>query len=248
MPSLWFVCPAAGRVELARICLRHLRHTCDQLTAHGVQASAVVVADDENLETAWDFGFHTVKRDNTFLSKKYNDGIELACNPKHNPRPVDYVVPIGSDDWVDWRLFIDLPPPDTVVGFQRLAIVREDGVEMISRQLSNVGGCGIRIFPREVMAQRWFRPADEDRRRMCDTSILTNLYQAIPDLKVIHPVIDPVQIVDWKSGDTQLTPFKRLRAFRQIGAGDPFEQLRNLYPHQLLAEMRNHYARVAVAA
>lgn len=246
--TLWFVVPAAGRVELASICLRHLRETCDHLATEGIDASAVVIADDENLVTAWELDFHTVERSNFFLSRKYNDGFDLAFNPKHNPRPVDYVVPIGSDDWVDWRLFTRLPPQDTIVGFQRLAVVREDGMEITSRQLNNVGGCGIRIYPREIVAQRWFRPADEDRRRGCDTSIITNLHLTIPNLRVVHPVINPLQIVDWKSRDVQITPYEKLRAHRSLGSGDPFVELQGRYSASLLEEMREHYARRVVPA
>ena len=71
MPSLWFVVPAHGRLELARICLTQLRRTCDELTHHGIDASAVVVADDDNIETADDLGFAWVKRENRFLSRKF---------------------------------------------------------------------------------------------------------------------------------------------------------------------------------
>ena len=127
MPSLWFVVPAHGRVELARICLRQLRRTCDALALEGVEATAVVVADDENLNTARALGFGTVERNNAFTSRKFNDGIQFALDPEWNPRPADYVVPCGSDDWVDHRLFLHLPRPDTMIGFQRMSFVREDG-------------------------------------------------------------------------------------------------------------------------
>src|SRR4051794_2342619 len=108
MPSLFFIVPAAGRESLARVCLRQLRRTCDALQAEGIDANAVVIADDRNLRTATELGFGTVRRDNHFLARKFNDGIQLACDPQINERPVDYVVPCGSDDWVDHRLFLDL--------------------------------------------------------------------------------------------------------------------------------------------
>ena len=69
MASLWFIVPAHGRLDLARICLRVLRWTCDNLEADGVRASAVVIADDENLDTARELGFATVERDNQFTSR-----------------------------------------------------------------------------------------------------------------------------------------------------------------------------------
>ena len=69
-----------------------------------------MIADDENLDTAAELGFATVRRDNRFLARKYNDGIQLALDPSVNPRPADYAVPFGSDDWVDHRIFHRLPP------------------------------------------------------------------------------------------------------------------------------------------
>lgn len=245
---LWFVVPVHRRYELTAICLRQLRRTCDALTAEDIEATAVVIGNDENLDTARELGFGTIERVNDFVSAKYNDGIQLACDPAYNPRPADYVVPCGSDDWVDYRLFLDLPPADTMVGFQRLSFVREDGREMVQRFVDVRGGCGIRIYPREIMGILDYRPADEDRYRACDTSIITNLWRQ-EHFKVVHREIDPRQIVDWKSPDTQLNPYESL-TFHKIFARpeDPFTALADLYPAEALDEMKEHYSRRLVAA
>jgi hypothetical protein len=247
--SLWFVVPAHGRLELSRICLRQLRHTCDLLEDHGIRATAVVIADDENLDTAHNLGFGTVRRDNQFVSRKFNDGIQLACDPAHNKHPADYVVPCGSDDWVDWQLFVDLPEPRTMVGFQRMAFVREDGFELTVRFLSNEGGCGIRIYHREVMAEMQYRPADEDRKRACDTSILWNIKQEGALRAIEHRDSDPLSIIDWKSEHYQLNSYHRVsRHFRSELLVDPFDALEGRYPKQSLDAMAAHYGRVLAAA
>jgi hypothetical protein len=247
-PALWFVVPAHERFELTGICLRQLRRTCDHLEDAGLDASAVVIADDENLDTAHDLGFATVRRNNMFVSRKFNDGIQLAADPWYNRRPVDYVVPCGSDDWVDWRLFTDLPRQNTMVGFQRMAFVREDGAELTVRHLGNEGGCGIRIYPRQVMAKVGYRPADEDRKRACDTSILVNLKQANA-VRIEHRDIDPLQIVDWKSDGVQLNRYDDVAAkHRSELSRDPFEILGGRFPDEALDEMAAHYGRVMVAA
>jgi hypothetical protein len=251
MPSLWFVVPAHGRAKLARICLTQLRRTCDALTAEGVRASAVVVADDENLDTAHDLGFATVERDNRYLARKFNDGIQLALDPRYNPRPADYVVPCGSDDWVDHRLFLDLPPDDTMVGFQRASFVREDGRELTCRQLSYTGGCGIRIYPAALMEPLEYRPADEDRKRACDTSILTNLMRHHgARMRIEHRHLHDHQIIDWKSPAEQLNSYDTLGVYRAASTADPFDALRGVYPVEAVEEMRELYAsrRVLVAA
>jgi hypothetical protein len=241
MPSLWFVVPAAGRLELAHICLTQLRRTCDALEAEGIRASAVVVADDENLDTARELGFAWVRRDNRFVSRKFNDGIQLACDRNFNRFPVDCVVPVGSDDWVDWRLFVELPPGDTMVGFQRMSFVREDGHELTVRRINNEGGCGIRIWPRELMGPVGFRPADEDRKRGCDTSILVHTRNAIPHMRVEHRDLDPLQIVDWKTAGENLNPYTSLMRHKSELERDPFEVLAGRYPDEALEAMRAHY-------
>lgn len=246
--TLWFVVPAAGRVPLARICLRQLRRTCDSLTEAGIDASAVVIADDANLRTARDLGFATVRRDNRFVSQKFNDGIALACDPRHNPRPVDFVVPCGSDDFVDWRIIADhLPRRDSITAFQTMSFVREDGLEMTGRFIDSLGGVGIRVYPAQVMERCGYRPADEDRKRGCDTSILTNIVrtyeQGMPrrTLRVVHERIDPRQLVDWKSPGIQLNAYKDLRRHRTLGRSDPFVELVDVFPAEALAEMAAHY-------
>ena len=248
MASLWFVCPAAGRAKLAYVCLRQLRRTCDALTAEGIEASAVVIADDENLRTAHRLGFATVRRNNQFLSAKFNDGIQLALDERFNPRPADYVVPIGSDDWVDHRILTDLPGRDEVRAFQRLSFVREDGRELRAGVAGNLGGCGIRIYPRAVMERAGFRPADEDRKRACDTSILVNLTsayrQARRQLRVVYGDVHDAQIVDWKSPREQINPYASItRALRCGQPADPFTALADIYPADALDEMARLYHR-----
>jgi len=245
--TLWFVVPVHGREDLTRICLGQLRRTCDVLREHGIEATAVVVGSDGNLRTARDFGFGIIRRDNLFLSRKFNDGIQLACDPELNPRPADYVVPCGSDDWVHPSLFFELPPRNRVYGFQRMSFVREDGREMTSRFLDYEGGCGIRIYPRSVLAACRFRPADEDRARGCDTSILVNLKRA-KQFHVVHRETDPRLIVDWKSRDEQVNAYEHI-AGRHKGTNpvDPFGALADFFPRDALDEMSAHYRKGLVS-
>jgi hypothetical protein len=255
MPTLWFCVPAHGRAKLTRICLEQLRRTCDALAGCGVEASAVVVADDENIKTARGLGFATVRRNNDFLSAKFNDGIQLACDPKYNPRPADYVVPCGSDDWVDHRLFLTLPRPGVMVGFRRISFVREDGGEITSSFVGYRGGSGIRIYPRSLMGLCGYRPADEDRTRACDTSILVSVDRACKeklgrDLQIVYGDLHDRQIVDWKSPREQINSYAGVKQYAKVVAADPFEALADVFPSESLDAMRALYGRrrQAVAA
>lgn len=241
MPSLWFIVPVHGRVELANVCLRQLRRTCDVLTESGIEATAVVIGHPKRKPLADELGFGFIRRDNKFLSRKFNDGFQLACDPDVNPRPADFVVPFGSDDWIDHRILLELPPRRHVIAFRKVCVVRPDGKEMTARHLDSEGGPGIRIYPRDVIAAMDYRPADEDRNKGCDTSIFINLRKKT-NFTVAYRKIDPRQIVDWKSEKIQVTPYGKFVGRRVIETWpDPFEALDGRYPKEALSEMRELY-------
>jgi hypothetical protein len=252
MPSLAFVVPVHGRLGLTDVCLRQLRRTCDEIREDGVYASAIIVSDRESLDELDVVGlrFGWVIRDNDYTSAKFNDGIQLAADPRYNAHPADYVVPCGSDDWLDFRLFTEpLPAPDEIFGFKQVSFVREDGREICSPEIVHNGGSGIRIFPRQLLETVGYRPADEDRRRGCDMSILANVRRANPDLEVRHWHLHNRQIVDWKTPGTQLNSYKEVTAIHGADSpADPFVELAEFYPAEALNEMRSYYASLALVA
>lgn len=247
MKRLWFVMPVHGRINLTRICLQQLRRTCDALGEYGIDATAVAVGDDANLDTAQALGFGTVTRDNQFLARKFNDGLQLAFDPELNPEPADYAVPIGSDDWIDHRILRRLPPKDAVMGFRQAAFVNEDGTLLTGTRVGYTAGVGIRVYPRELLEPVGFRPADEDRKRACDTSILYNTRRAymikhMREFSVVYGDTHPLQIVDWKTNGEQMNTFKQITSVhRSRELGDPFEVLAGTYPEEALNQMRAHY-------
>lgn len=253
MSSLAFIVPVHGRWALTRICLRQLRRTCDALIEESIDARAVIVSDAITLRELikpLELGFATVERDNAFTSRRFNDGIQVACDPRFSADPVDYVVPCGSDDWVDHRLFLEpLPGPSQIFGFQWMSFVRENGKEICATYLDYEGGAGIRIIPRELVAPLGYRPADEDRERGCDTSILTNLRKHHGDhFRVRHFDASPYWIIDWKSPGSQLNSYEQVTALRKSYVrGDPFKELAGFYSDEALEEMEQHYLGVKAA-
>lgn len=235
MTTLWFVMPAHGRVDLARICMRQLALTCRALHAFGIEASAVVVALDENLDTAADLGFATKKRDNAALGRKWNDGYQLAGRVG-----VDYVVPIGSDDWI-WADFIaaGLPGPGEIRCARQSAIVDETGTRLARLRIPYDGGDGVRVIPTELLRPFNYRPAVEDASRAIDTSVWMRLKRTA---KFTYHDVDPLQIVDFKS-DTQLNSYERVSKYREGEEhDDPWSELALLYPEDSVSAMRDFYA------
>lgn len=239
MTRLWFVMPVHGREALTKVCLRQLRRTCDAMTEHGIEATAVVIGEGRSLAVANGLGFATVRRPNDQLGTKFNDGYQLACDPAFNPRPAHYCVPIGSDDWVDPRVFRTLPAKDAIGFFSLFAAVSEDRTRLGRMRVTYTGGVGIRVIPAPLLAKASYRPADEDRKRAIDTSTLHGLTTAnggMPRLVALD--VHPLQIVDWKSSSTQLNSYGELQGHRRDESSDPFGDLSAVYPADAIAEMR----------
>lgn len=247
--SLFFVVPAHGRIELASICLRALERTCAVLRRGGIDATAIVIADDENLETAAELGFWTYERPNRALGRKFNDGYEIAAR-----EGADYVVPIGSDDWIDPRLILEAPLPEGAIRCARLCtMVAEDGETAMSVRIHYDGGIGIRILPVELLRPLRYRPAMEERRRAVDASTLIRLrrHYGRRGVPLVYFDLDPLQLVDFKSPVAQLNSFKSCRVHGVGPEGaPPWDELAERYSPELVADVRSLYARhrEAVAA
>lgn len=242
MSSLWFVVPAHGRVELTHVCLRQLARTCDDLADFGIRASAVVVADDGNLETATELGFGTVERDNSFLGRRFNDGYQAVCEAG-----VDFAVPLGSDDWVQaWWVAADLPEPDEVRCSRVLSVVSEDGRSLSPIDVPYEGGHGVRVIPRRLLELVGGRPAEEFRRRAVDTSTLRNLKTRTGCRVVYTSQEDQLAVVDWKSHGQQLNSADScLRYGTGATFHDPFEALAGRFDEDILDDMRAVYDQAA---
>lgn len=240
--SLWFIVPVRGRPQLTKICLRQLARTCDSLTAGGLEASAVIIGDDANLEVAEDLGFGTIRQEEP-LGKKWNDGFQFACDPQFNSRPVDFVVPFGSDDWVDPDLLLSAPLPldDQIVCFRLGAVVSEDGQELARLKIRYEGGFGIRIIPAALVTAAGYRPAEEDRKRAIDSSVQKGLSRARRFRFVYHDLHD-CQLVDFKSKGEQLNSYKvcLTHVYGEVSPV-PWETLQGAYPSEALEDIQRFY-------
>jgi len=177
---IWFVTPAFQRFELTAICLEQRKRVIESLAASGVEAHQVVVADDENLDIARALGFDVVEQSNEWLGRKFNDGQEYAG--KHG---AEWIVPIGSDSWVDPAYFLPLPNPKLTrtsgmyipVEPTRLAELKVGGV-----------GAGPHMFHRSLMAPVGFRPAPDKISRNTDHNTIRGLRRPVRwEWRDLHP-------------------------------------------------------------
>lgn len=239
MNTLWFIVPAQGRLEIGRACLGQLARTCQAL-APDIQASAVVIADDENLETAAGLGFATVERDNTQLGRKVNDGYQAAAR-----EGVEFMVPFGADDWVD-PAWIRLPDDSEIVCANQSAVVNEDGTKLARLRITYEGGDGVRVYPRALLEKLGFRPCAEDRKRAIDSATWDRIRRT-GHVRFVYHELHPLQIVDWKSAGN-LNSYQSCLSFKTGDETDPWEALAEHYPAEAIQDIQGVYERRLVAA
>lgn len=235
---------------MTRLALQQRRALCDELAGRGLDAQAVIVSDDENLELADEFGFATVEMDNQHLGRRFNAGYRYACE-----NGADYVVHIGSDDWIHPDCFdrldelapLDEMPLPTreqpVVVFDLKSDPMLVGSEMLVVDLASGTGTVIRptgpygvvpwVLPARAFEASGFAPLPDEQPRGIDGALVRGL-EALP-----RPIFDdpcPCARVDFKS-DVNITPYK---ALTHIGEEepDPWGALDAHYPADLVAQAR----------
>lgn len=243
--TVWFVSAAWQRFAVTRLALAQRARLIGELSERGIEAAGVIVADDENLDIAREFGFETLERPNDQLGRKFNDGIEFALDAG-----ADHVVLIGSDDWVHVDLFDRLPAdrvepdlsqmedfvlwsesPEAVTG-REIAFVDLPTGRM--RRCRALGRHGVIpwILPRAAFQPSHGRPIRDSIPIGIDGSLIAGLGMTL-EWRFEDP--HPLCRVDWKSS-TNLNSFEKIS--RAIGYGpedsDPFEALEELYDRDLV--------------
>lgn len=239
MTSICFVVPAYRRFELTALCLRALVDTCTKLEARGIAATAVVVADDANLDVAELVGFGSIERANRPLGRKFNDGLEYATRVLG----VDYVMPMGSDNWISPDLVEkQIPTYDDEVGAHRLCtVIREDGQRAASLRIAYDGGDGVRTIPSSLIARCGYRPADDDKNRAIDTSIFNRLRRAYGRVRFRYVDVDEFSLIGFQSYDEQLNAYELLVADPRFDAREiapPWGELRERFDETLVDDAR----------
>jgi hypothetical protein len=232
-PSLWFVVPAFKRYKISQVCFKAQAWACAQLKEMGVDASVVVIADDRNLDLAQKQGFYTVDRDNR-LGAKFNDGFQFAAS-----EGVEYVCPLGSDSFTDPNFFRELPGKNELLCTRLYSAVRKDGLRRADFRIGYVAGVG-RVFRTELLRGCHYRPLPEDRSRGCDTATWQAIRNYNPARVRYH---DPHQftVVGFQS-NVQITSYATLCDRWLIAETDrPFDELTNIYPADLVADIRACY-------
>jgi len=242
LASVWLTSPAWGRYPVTRLVLAQRRHLCDELTSRGLEAHGVIVANDENLDIAREYGFETVEMDNRWLGGRFNAGFEYAAK-----QGADYFVHVGSDDWVHPDFFAPLwddtivikiynPGPVVLVAQRSLIVNLHTGrgkfVLAESFGPSHFGGFPPYLFPREVLEACEFAPLrPRDWSNPIDPALNRSL-QPQPNWIPWEPNL--YCSVSWNSKDA-ITPYRYNEPLAVYSPEEsPWEVLAEHYPAELV--------------
>lgn len=233
MTSLWFVTPAWKRYEMTAVCLEQRRRVIEALAGNGIEAHQVVIADDENLDIARAVGAHTVEAPNVVASK-FNDGMEYAG--KHG---AEWIVPIGSDSWIDPAFFLPIPDPKHTRTSPFYAAVQRNRIAQLVVAPRNPNHmAGPYVFHRSLLEPAGFRPSAEDSV-MVDTSTVAGIVEATgkPVPWKTHD-IHPFQYVGFRVEPMMTTYASLTRHWLVRERPDPWAVLRRYYPADLVERAR----------
>lgn len=242
MTSVWFVTPAWQRYELTAVCLDQRVRVIAALAEQGIEGRCVVVADDANLDLARERGFDTVARDNEWLGRRFNDGIEYAA--RHG---ADWIVPIGSDSFIDPSYLLPLPLVSQARTAQQYAVVAAERMAVL--RVRNRSGAGPYMLHRSLLERSGFRPAADFVVRHVDASTIAGIVRsnAQPVPWRWHGTHE-LQYIGFR-GHPHITSYSRLMAKWGVSEStDPWPALARVYDPGLVDRARAVLSSALVAA
>jgi glycosyltransferase involved in cell wall biosynthesis len=235
--SVCILSAAYRRLAVTRLVLEQRQRLCGELAGRGVEARMLIVADDENLDLAREYGAETVEYPNRPLGRKCNVGLHRAAELG------DYVVWVGSDDWIHPDVFQPLldrsqGAPPVIVSGSRLALV-----DLRTGRLQRVAspskyGAIPWLIDRRLFTTRTVVPIKPELSRGLDGALIRGLRQA--HVRFEWRFHDPhdFRCVDFKS-DENITPFKALA--KHLGTGpeeSAWPALADWFPADLVEQAR----------
>ena len=232
--QLWVVSPAWGRFAVTRLALAQRAHLAGVLAARGIDCHSLVVADDENLEVAAEFGAVGLEHPNDPLSDKCNAGLRHA-----GEQGADWVVWIGSDDWIHPDVFdaidLDLGPhmARSILAGSRIAVV--DMLRPRLRVCTPRGRMGVIpwVIPREMLAPSGWSPLLPGKDRGLDGWLVRGMRSSrVKPGWLKHDPHDMAR-VDFKS-TVNLNSYEALGGLSGGPEMDPWPALAEHYPAHLV--------------
>lgn len=216
--------------------LRQRQRLCVELAARGIQAVGLIAADDENLEIAAEYGAETVEVPNDPLGRKCNLML------RHAAEFFDWVVWVGSDDWIHPDVFDPLDGRDRTIsiirGFRLCTVNLETGEFQRVMSPSQYGGIPWLLDSRLIRGKSW-DPIRPHLNRGLDGALIQGL-RRMNGRHLVFEDHDPHEFrcIDFKMRDN-LSPYEGLTATKGYGEpGTAWDELQGWFPTDLINDAR----------
>lgn len=227
--NLWLVSPAWRRPAVTRLALAQRRHLCDELSLRGVTANCVVIAHDENLEIAEEFGFHAIEMANDYLGRKVNAGFDYADHHE-----ADVIAFCGSDQWLHIDLFDHLGCEEIVTGYEIAGLDLERG-RLRTARWGNRYGVPPWLIPCAALERCDGQPCPDTATKALEWEMSQRLGHDSP-WRFHDP--HPYTRVELKSA-LNMTSFRAMPSHGEVD--DPWPVLAEFYPDEVVAlGLRTH--------
>lgn len=249
--NLALVTPVHLRHELTAICLRQRAQMIETLRAAGLDATAIVVGDDERhrrVAEAW--GFEWVEMDNTYVGRKFNAGYERARDLGYS-----HAMAIGSDSWLHPDVILNAEFHDKkVTSLVGLSAFRPDGLERLDMFVKYAAGFGVgMIYPVSALFQDMYPdgPCEPTKMKGCDSSVWRRCGNG--KLGVDFQAHVRLSYLNFGSADVQITTYESLHFHRRTtlvirDVGRVFGDLREMYEYSVVDDVEGHYAARSIGA
>ena len=252
--SLAFLTPVYKRFALTEICLRQRRWVCDELKKRfDIDATCIVIGDDENLEVARSLGFLAQTHSNFAQAAHVNRGEPyVALGMKFNAgyaraytEAIDLVFPIGSDSWIDPSYFDELPERGELFLSRAYNLVTPDAKRRGALWIGWEGGVQwitrTEDWEHRVNRQGRWAVVSEDLSKGCDTSTWNH---KLPGLRIKECHHHQLEYVAFQSPSNQITDYLAIMArygISEVIGEAVFDDLVEFYRAEDILALRKHY-------
>jgi hypothetical protein len=176
MKKVFVITPVWKRVDITKIVFYNFDRIKNNLINH-VDLNFVIIGDDDNLDIARKYNFFTIKQNNKYLGRKFNDGFEFSIR-----NGADAVLPVGSDSLITdsiVRSGAALSSHDNIVFSTKHSMLNEKGTRIgcinTAKLNKNQNKGALWFYGKRLLEKAASRPCGEFRNSSCDRSTIETL-------------------------------------------------------------------------
>ena len=212
MKTITIITPAWKRYEISEIVFQNFYNLQKKLKKK-INLKVIIISDDNNLNIAKKFGFITVKTNNEFLGRRFNNGFEKALEVGS-----DFILPVGSDSLITKEVILsgaNLSNSNSLVFSTMHSMLNEAGnrigcINTASSNKSQNKGA-LWFYNRGSVISAGKRPCKDRINSSCDRHTINSIIKHSKNTKFITNNISYFQHLAIKNKDIQIWKYEVYR-------------------------------------